>query len=435
MANHAELTLLSSLNDTDRVELLARQQIPMEIIPTEELRPIVSWTIDQFHASGLTQAPSRKALLEVHGDTLEQAEIELIPEDEETDSIAWALEYLKAQYTLVNWQHFAKQASRAMHEASGADRVATLAKISTELFELVNEVSSREGFADAKTGIRESIRDYEARELAGHVFRGMMLGLDEVDEHTYGIHDGELAILAAGPKVGKSMMVARAAWYEAWERGRCVVLYSLENSVEMTYDRMICMHLKIDFRRFQRGQCDEGELKRIADFRQQVEESEVALYVIQPEMGQRTPEAMIRRARVLQADTVMIDQLTFVDHPDPKNKPKWQQVSEVMHSLKVLVSTGPYRMPLLLAHQINREGVIAAEKTGFLKMYHLAESAEVERTADWVFGLYQDSEQKIAGEAKFQVLAARREELKAWSLAWRIGMGMAKVLDELEVPQ
>lgn len=434
MASHAELTLLSNLNDTDAVEELARQQISLEIIPTEELRPIVSWTIDQFFASGLTKAPSRAALLDVHGDTLEQVEIELVPEDEETDSISWAIDHLKSQYTLVSWQTFAKQASRDMAEATGDDRVTVLAKTADTLFELLHEVENREGFADAKTGIRESLRDYEAREQAGHIQRGIMFGWDEVDEHTYGIHEGELAILAAGPKVGKSMTLARAAWYDAWERGRCAVLFSLENSVEMTYDRMICMHLKIDFRRYQRGECDEGEMQRITDFRQQVEESDVRLYVIQPEMGQRTPEAMVRRARLLNADSLFIDQLTFVEHPRPGQKPRNVVIAEIMHQLKVLVSTGRHRIPLLLAHQINRDGVRAAEKTGFLQMYHLAESSEVERTADWVFGLYQDSEEMKAQEAKFQVLAARREALKVWVLAWRIGMGMAKVLGEMEVP-
>jgi hypothetical protein len=84
----------------------------------------------------------------------------------------------------------------------------------------------------------------------------------------------------------------------------------------------------------------------------------------------------------------------------------------------------------LLAHQINREGIKAAEKDGELHMTHLAESAEVERTADWVFGLYQTESHRLAQTASLKILAARRVEPKEWTITWRPASGFVTVLGE-----
>ena len=56
-------------------------------------------------------------------------------------------------------------------------------------------------------------------------------------------------------------------------------------------------------------------------------------------------------------------------------------------------------------------------------MWHLAESAEIERTADWVFGIYQSEDERQVGRAKFQTLASRRQDLSHFLLAWELGEG------------
>jgi len=60
-------------------------------------------------------------------------------------------------------------------------------------------------------------------------------------------------------------------------------------------------------------------------------------------------------------------------------------------------------------------------------MYHLAESAEVERTADWVFGLWQDEVMKQGGVAYLQTLASRRADQIHWQLGWEPWRGFIEV--------
>jgi hypothetical protein len=75
-------------------------------------------------------------------------------------------------------------------------------------------------------------------------------------------------------------------------------------------------------------------------------------------------------------------------------------------------------------------GVKKAEASDFLEMWMMAESSEVERTADWVFGLYASRMEQIGGMAKMQILAARREVLKNWRITWRPGVRLSQVRGE-----
>jgi hypothetical protein len=105
----------------------------------------------------------------------------------------------------------------------------------------------------------------------------------------------------------------------------------------------------------------------------------------------------------------------------------------MMHTLKAMVSTGRDRLPVLLAHQATREGLKLAQKLGRLELWHLAESSEVEKTADWVFALYQSQDQRKARLALLQTLAARREDLKHFLLQWEINTGTVIVRNEVEL--
>jgi replicative DNA helicase len=234
-----------------------------------------------------------------------------------------------------------------------------------------------------------------------------------------------LCIIGAGPKTGKSFWLLWAA-YCHWRAGGVPVLFTLENSVEMTLTRLACMACAIDSRRWDRGQCTPEEIQRVTEWVAYLLAHERPFHILQPEPGKRTVESMVRRARTL-GDSIFIDQLTFVEvSKGSERKARHEQIRDMLHELKALISSGK-RMPAILAHQINREGVKAAEKTGFVEMYHMAESSEVERTADWVFGLYQGTAMRDGLRAYIQILAARRADLLNWEAIWAPYVGRFEI--------
>lgn len=434
ITTHAEDVLYASLTDTDALEALVKIGLDLEAIPTKDLRPMVSWAIDRFFESGRSKAPSREALLAEWAEVLEEEEVELLDEDYEIDNIEWAIDNLTDNAAHHRWQTFLKESATEMAEAPPTKRKETLAKVTNDLFEINNRLQDRSNTARATEGYSERLSAYEKRAAEEKVAMGMMFGLDAIDQWIYGIHPGELGVLAAPPKAGKSYFLLRTALHEWAVRGRDVVLYTLENSVDMTLDRLVCTHLGISPRAWMRGEVTPEKVQWVRDYISDTMPTMPGqLHILMPPPGRRTVQMMVREAQMLGAQSLLIDQLTFVEHPDPRQRPRHEIVMEIMRDLKNTLTTGKEKMACLVAHQINRAGVAAAAKQGYLEMQHLAESSEVERAVDWAFGLYQSREERKAQMAKFQILAARREDLCNWQIAWRIDAGQASVISKIDL--
>jgi replicative DNA helicase len=424
---HAEDVFFANLSEPGALEAFVRAGTDYSIIPTEEARKIVKWCVEEFFRSGRTRAPSREAILSTWRNVIEDEEIDL-GDGTETDTMEWAIDALKSHSAHHQVQDYLKKFGRKMAEADPVDRLVVLDTGAAELVDMSLALSSRESQTDWHEGVSDRLQAYKERQAEGYRPAGLKFHLREIDEHTFGVHPGELAVLAAGPKTGKSFFCSWVAIREAMA-GKTVVLFTLENSPEMTYDRIICQYAEVNYRRFQRGECDSAEMASIETIMANIRNSLGSLHIIQPERGKRNVAAMVRKAQLLSADVLIIDQLTFIEHPQEGKRARNEIIRDIVHELKSLISAG-HKMPCLLAHQINREGVKAAAKAGMLEMHHLAEGAEVERTADWVFGLFQSEPLRQLQQARFQILAARREDITSWDLDWEISKGHVVVSNE-----
>ena len=423
-------SLIQHLTDVDSLEVLVTEGLDLDCIPNQDeaLRKVVTFALDYYHASGRTKAPSVGAIRADFADLLDDYEYDL--DEDPEDSIEWTIDDLKGSFIFKQSMDFNKRFAADMSESFTADRIVTLADYASELISLSMKMESHENRVDVREGMADRMQAYHDRVASGEVIHGLRLGIPEIDDYTRGIHDSELAVLAAGPKTGKSYMLDRVALSE-WRAGRTVALYTLENSIEMTLDRIGCMATGVDSRSWQHGTCTESQVQLVRNFVEEVSASDSPLYVMQPDPGQRGIEEMVRQAQTLDCDSILIDQLTFVE-PEDERVPRHLQIREITHMAKTMISTGRQRVPMLMAHQINREGVKAADKAGYLEMFHLAEGSEVERTADWVFGLYRSEMERAAGHAKFQTLAVRREEARNYLLTWQIDTGFIRFRSEID---
>lgn len=432
MTTPAEDALYARLTDIESLEALAKIGLDLEAIPTAQMRPVVQWAIDYYFDSGRRQAPSRALLTDTFADVLEAADVMLTSEEEETDTIESAISHLNDLHADRQWQTFIKDAATQMASAPPTTKVETLTEVTNRLFEVTNRLQDHSDRTLITDGYHDALADYERRVFEGLVSRGMTFGLPPIDEHTAGIHPGELCVLAAGPKVGKSYALDRIG-LEEWKRERRVVLYTLENTVEMTVARIACMHLGISPRQWQRGTVPPEKVEEFRKFTATLmDDMGGQFHVISPPRGRRTPEMLIRDAKMLGAESVLIDQLSHVEHPDPGRKAQHELFYDNVHDLKLLIG-GRDKVSLLLAHQINREGVKAAEKAGHHEMYHLAGSAGVERAADWVMTMYQSDFMRTQRYLLWQIVAARRADVNNWELVWDVESNGARVHREVSL--
>lgn len=423
MATQYERAFVQHLTVSESLGKIVEIGLPVEALADDGLRQVYDFALAYWHDDHFGgQAPSGPALRTHFGNILAESEIDVDVDPE--DSLSWAMDAIRGSYIDRRWQGWVRDFATDM---SGADLLAkpeVLTEALSQLMQLQTALARKPEQIDVRSGMIDRLAEYVSRanDRQSSALSGMRFGLPMVDEHMSWLRPGELAVLAAGPKTGKSFFLLWAALAH-WLSGGTPVVFTLENSVEMAQDRLACMALGIDARRWSRGECTDDEIRRVKEWIEQVlRQADRPFWILQPEPGKRTVELMVRQARVL-GDGLYIDQLTFVDVSKASERsPRNIQVRDILHDLKALVSSGQ-RLPCLLAHQINREGVKAAEKSGRLEMYHLAESSEVERTADWVFGLWQGQALRSAGRAYLLSLAARREDLVDWEMVWRPHIG------------
>jgi replicative DNA helicase len=432
--NHPESVLFAHLTSADSLDYLVREgftaEANREVIPTELAREIVGWVLDFYFKAGRTVAPTRDGILETWGKIMADQELKI--EDEyETDSIEWAVAEMRSQFATVQVQQFGIRLGNDVFNAAPPNKVDVVKHMAGELHALASQLTSHHQEVPLDIGLDEAWAQYQERATARNHVSGLTFGLDAIDNHTMGIKDGELAIFSAFSGAGKSWLSGKCALAE-WRRGRQTVLITLENTVAMTIDRMACIMAGIAYEKWQRGTVDEGGLVRFHTAKKRIQETEHAPIVIQPDAGDRSPVALIHRARVRGAESVIIDQTSHVEAVQGSRSFKRNEtVAEIIREFKSLINEGREKLPLLLLAQIKREGQANARKTGRYVMDDLAESSEIERSADFVFSVIRQVTETNEDGALWQTLKARRVPSKDWEMTWRLGVGDLRVLREV----
>ena len=428
MSALGERTLMLSLKHTESVEEMVKHGLNVKVVPTEAFREVVTWALTYYQTSAV--APTPEVLRERFGaDRFSDHGIDLDEDVEET--IEWAIGDLEGTYVQQQVGMFTRRLATEIGSAPPEERVERLGQFASELSGYVLELQPRTTHADIRESGPALLAEYEHAANADGV-RGMRLGIPAIDGHLQGIWEGELVTVAGPPGTGKSFFANYVAHSE-WERGRSTTIFTLENSILMTEMRIACCALNVNIEDLQTGTLSESEVARLTEWCNDVlRVSETPLNIINPDIVNRTPQAIVQAARAYETESLIIDQLTHIEAVDPRaREQRNQQVATIVRTLGNLINSGRDRLPCLLMHQVNREGVKAASSTGRVDMTHMAESSEIERTSSVVMSLWQSDEHRALSRMQIQMLKQRRVKPKSWDLQWAPWMGVVNAINEV----
>lgn len=433
--NHAEAVLYMHLSDVESLEYLARERfssaIVQEVIPSETGRKLISWALDYYYNSGRLLAPTPEAIKETWGDEMEKVDISL-GDGTETDSIQWVVEQLRSHFAYWQSQEFVKIFASSVAKADPTDKVAAVQRGATELYRLTRTLVSNRQQATLDEGIQDAVTRYE-RFAEDHELRGLAFGLPLIDLHYGGVREGEIAVFAGASGAGKSW-VGLKALYEEWRRERQSIFFSLELSLETCFDRLACIGAGVSYARWQTATAQPEELDRVHVILERLRDSPVKPIVVAPPRGDRSMTSMVRQAQSHGSKSLIIDQLTFVTSDDEVKKgyrPKWEAIGDKMHELHEMVNDGSDSLSALIMHQMKREGIERALKSGHHEMTDMADGSEVERTASFVCGVLQSIMDRSMGRALWQTLKARRVPPVDWEMAWELEYGHIKPIRQV----
>lgn len=416
------------LTDEDALSVVAREGILPEVIPAIALRPVVEWALGYYRNTAV--APTPAVMLEEFGDILSDYEID--PAEDVEETIEWALDDLKADYIRKLSGDMGRALVTNVASCPKANRFEVFQEEIAKMTEQATSLQPRTTQVDLRESGQEILADYHFAANQTDAVQGLSFGLSQVDLYTGGIREGELALMAGAPGTGKSWMMNFVAHHN-WFNETPTALFTLENSIQMTQMRIACIALHLDYEALQRGTLDAEDLEQLETWVHEVlEKSSTPLHIFSPDGAMRTPQAIVSTARAHGSEVLIIDQLTYMEAAT-HHRERRDQVAKILRDLRLMISTGRQRMPCLLAHQINREGVKASDKSGVVLDYHLAESAETERTVDLGMALYRSEDMKAVSQMQLQTFKFRRAAPKHFDLLWAIETGNILVRNEIEL--
>lgn len=210
-------------------------------------------------------------------------------------------------------------------------------------------------------------------------------GIGDLDRIIGGFQPGQLIVLAARPKVGKSALATYITEMIA-EKGGKVLFVSLEMGAREIMQRRVAMASGVDLAAINRRQISDADSLAIANA-----VSDISHNAVTYDETAYTPYRVARSARELKPkglDLIVIDYLQLMSS-DAKTKSRTEEVSAITRELKQLAMQ--LQVPILALSQFNRQ----SEMGGHSRMpviSELRESGSIEQDANVILILHPPEE-------------------------------------------
>lgn len=284
--------------------------------------------------------------------------------------------------------------------------------LSRDLLRITTNSTSDKPLEPMSANLPEFIEDtlsWEERVEAGEVKRPVTFGFDKVDDTYKGIRQGEIAVLAAYTKIGKSFILCKMALKAAID-GNKVALWTLENSEEETYARLTALAGELSYDHVSNKTLWPGEERDT--FRGLVGQDVFdRLHVKQPQsQASATLDEMYWESYDAGIDLFVGDQLSHVYYPsERKGDPDWLNEGQKLLTARRL--SKETHMASVWAAQLN----VKAAKKDDLDSTMMARSQGIVQGADFVF--YVSDPTKGTGNVrKLSCSTSRRGPKMDWEL-------------------
>ncbi len=210
----------------------------------------------------------------------------------------------------------------------------------------------------------------------------------DLDAVAKGLRAGQLVIIGARPGMGKTAFALALALRAAVHKGKRVLFFSLEMSVEELSERAVAAGAKVDLSRLQSGELDSGELGHVDRAIGELRDADLILNADpMVRVGDIRLAALRERARGGIA-LIAVDYLQLMSGAAKSRGAENRQaeVAEISRSLKLLARE--LEVPIIALSQLSRNLESRHDKRPQLS--DLRESGALEQDADLVLFLYRD---------------------------------------------
>ena len=281
---------------------------------------------------------------------------------------------------------------RKLLKASGRIELLAMA-MDKEIHSVLDEAeqtiftASDDAIGDGLVGVNDvlegAIERIEEIENLGTGLSGLPPYFTDLDNYLSGLQDGNLAVIASRPSMGKSSLALNIGTSVAKE-GKVVAFFSLEMTKEELVQRVLFSEAKVTSGDARKGQLGPEKWSRVVEAASKV--NNLPLYFDDaPVITVTDIRAKSRRLKSAKGlDLIIVDYLQLMQSTSRDNRQ--QEIAEISRNLKNLARE--LKVPILALSQLNRAAEAREDKRP--RLGDLRESGAIEQDADIVMMLYRD---------------------------------------------
>lgn len=300
------------------------------------------------------------------------------------------------------------------------DHEGALTAIERGLIKLEESGLNRSNDLEITEAAKRAKEEYEFRK-ANPGLLGMPTGFPTMDEATSGLQGGQLIVIVAPPKTGKSTLALQIA-LNAHLTGKVPMFMSFEMSNAEQKSRYYAMRSRISHRRLMTGTLTADEETRYFKIVEGIEQMSDRFWFVDSSGGQ-TVGAVASKVQSKNPDIVFIDgtYLMIDEQTGESNTP--QAITNITRSLKRLAQK--INKPIVISTQAltwkMKKGQVTADSIGYSSSFH--------QDADVIFGLQREDE-NVDDTRLLRVVASRNGGLSEVSLMWDWNTGYFREISD-----
>ena len=300
------------------------------------------------------------------------------------------------------------------------DHEAALLNMERGLINLEEEGLNRSNDLEITAAAKKAKEEYEFRKNNPGLL-GLPTGFKTMDEATSGLQPGQLIVIVAPPKTGKSTLALQIA-INAHLSNKVPMFMSFEMSNAEQKSRYYAMRARISHKRLMTGTLTAEEEARYLKIASSIELMSDKFWFVDSANGQ-TVSAVASKIQTKNPDIIFIDGTYLMIDENGADQGTPLAITNITRSLKRLAQK--VNKPIVISTQAltwkMKGGKVSADSIGYSSSFH--------QDADVIFGLQREEEKSDAFRT-LSVLASRNGGLNEVSLIWDWDTGQFREMGE-----
>jgi replicative DNA helicase len=297
------------------------------------------------------------------------------------------------------------------------DHEKALTTLQSGLISIDESTFTRNRDIDLVKTTEERWENYQKKKGMPDGIIGYRTGFPTIDKSTGGIQNGQLIVVAALPKTGKSTLCMQMAINMQLE-GHNVMFQSYEMGNDEQSSRYDAMRGKLSHFRIMTGSMPDEEEARYRASLNFTKELDASFY-LPDQSGLRTVTAIANKIQMLQPDVVFVDGIYLVTDEQTNEMNTPRALTNITRNLKNLAQrlNKPIIINTQYLHHKTNKGKATIDSIGYASSFA--------QDADIVFGLERESEE-VDDMRILKIMASRNSAPAEISLTWEWDRGIFK---------